>query len=155
MGSTCPVSGGHSLFSPKPTEFVGAWIHRRPSNQHLELRVIRVTNKQVTQQFVTLDAANAPFGRACGLVEDHDVYIGVCPRLRPQGRAEDVTHAPRFCPDLDLRSFADGEARALRKLADLPIKPTGIIATNWGPPVLETEEVVRWDAGMAGRLQAA
>jgi hypothetical protein len=83
---------------------------------------------------------DALFGRACALVEDHDVYIGVCARIRPQGRAEDVKHAPGFWADLDFTSFADGEPGALQKQADFPIRPTWIIATSRGvPPVLETD----------------
>jgi hypothetical protein len=143
-----------ATWPPRPTEFLRQWFAGCPADHLIERRDIHARTKAVRQTFYALDAAEQLYGDACRLVEDHDCYFGVCPRLRPQGRNEDVTHAPGFWADLDFKRFADGEAEALRRLADFPIRPTWIIATGGGFHLYwKLTQVVRWDASMAGRLK--
>lgn len=139
---------------PTPSQFLLAWFALCPADQFVELRAIRVRDKAIRQQFFTLDATDDHFGLACSLVEDHDCYFGVCPRIRPRGRNEDVTHAPGFWADLDWKSFKDGEGGALRSLAAFPIPPTWIVSTGGGYHLYwRLKEVVRVNAGVIGRLR--
>jgi hypothetical protein len=76
---------------------------------------IRVGTKSVQQQFFTFDAVAELNGRACQLVENHDVFFGVAPRLRPHRRKQDVGVTTGLWCDLDFKRFEDGEAGALRR----------------------------------------
>jgi len=79
-----------------------------------------------------MDAIDEAVGHAFSLVENHDVYFGTCPRVRPQGDKSAVTTAPGFWCDLDFKRFPEGEAEVLRQLAEFPLRPTWIIATGGG-----------------------
>ena len=79
---------------PRPTEFFRQWFSGCPADQFVELRSIHAATKAVHQEFYALDAVHQLYGDACRFVDDHDVYFGVCPRVRPQGRNQDVTHTP-------------------------------------------------------------
>ena len=139
---------------PRPSQFLSSWFSDCPRDQFLELRALRVCDGRPHQEWFALDAIDDLVGTAFSLVEEYDVYFGVCPRSRPQGRAEDVTHAPGFWADLDFKKFREGESEALRKLADFPINPTWIIATGGGYHTYwKLNQVVRWDPSMQGRLR--
>jgi len=151
---TAPAIAPPRIFPPTPTEFLRSWFSRCPADQFVELRALHARSKSPRQEFFRLAALDDLVGDGFRLVEDYDVYFGVCPRVRPQGRKEDVTHAPGFWADLDFKRFADGEAGALRKLAGFPIKPSWIVATGGGWHLYwKLAEVVRWDASMQGRLR--
>ncbi len=142
------------IFPPTPTMFLRSWFSGCPADQLLELRAIRAEDKSITQRFFTLDAAAELVGAAFSLTDTHDCYFGACPRVRPQGRKEDVTHAPGFWADLDFKRFADGEAGALRKLATFPLPPSWIVATGGGYHLYwKLNMVEKWDAKMQGRLR--
>lgn len=140
--------------APRPSEFLRAWFAGCPAGQLVELRAIRPTDHHVIQEFFTLDATGELLSRAFSLVDTYDCYFGVCPRIRPQGHAEDVTHAPGLWADLDFKRFTDGEAGARRRLAAFPITPTWIIASGGGFHLYwKLDAAVRWDATMSGRLR--
>jgi hypothetical protein len=139
---------------PRPPDFLRAWFATCPSDQFVELRAIRVSDHHVHQEFFTLDAMNDLYARACELVEEYDDYFGVCPRIRPQGRKEDVTHAPGLWADLDFKGFPDGEAGALRKLGEFPVPPSWIVATGGGFHIYwKLREAVTADAAFEARLK--
>ena len=139
---------------PTPTEFLSAWFSACARDHFLELRALRVPDGRVHQEFFTLDAIGELYGRACFLVEDHNCYFGVCPRIRPQGDKASVTHAPGLWADLDFKRFAEGEAGALRKLADFPLRPTWMVATGGGWHLYwQLREAARADAAFEGRLK--
>jgi len=119
-------------FAPTPTEFLRHWFDGTPTDQFLELRALPIGIRKRFQEFFTLDAVPDLVGRAFSLVEDFDCYFSVCPRVRPRGDAASVTHAPGFWCDLDFKRFQDGEAGALRALAEFSLRPTWIIGTGGG-----------------------
>jgi hypothetical protein len=134
--------------------FLGAWFAACPPDQLIELRAIRPGDHSIRQDFFTLDAVGDLYAGACELVEEFDVYFGVCPRIRPQGRKEDVSDAPGLWADLDFKRFADGEAGALRKLAEFPLPPSWLVATGGGFHVYwALNHAVRADAAFEGRLK--
>ncbi len=120
------------LYPPRPSAFLSAWFSGCPRDQFLELRALRVSDKEAHQRFFTMDATGELVDHAFSLVETHDVYFGVAPRIRPRGMKQDVTHAPGLWADLDFKRFEDGEAGALRMLAEFRLPPTWIIGTGGG-----------------------
>ncbi len=143
------------LFPPTPSTFLGGWFASCPPNQLLELRAIRTGDHSIRQDFFTLAAVEGLYGRACELVEDFDVYFGVCPRVRPQGDKASVTHAPGLWVDVDFKRFDDGEAGALRTLADFPLRPTWLVATGGGYHVYwQLRQAVKADAAFEARLKS-
>jgi hypothetical protein len=126
-----------------------------PPDQFLELRALHATTKKPVQHFFTLDAVDDLVGRAFSLVEDFDCYFSVCPRVRPRGNAASVTHALGFWCDLDFKRFEDGEAGALRALAEFSLRPTWIIGTGGGFHVYwKLREPVRADATFECRVKS-
>ncbi len=125
------IPSGISL-PPRPSEFLSAWFSGCPRDQFIELRALSVPDKAVHQRFFTLDAIADLVGHAFSLVEDHDVYFGTAPRVRPRGTKADVTHAPGLWADLDFKRFEDGEAGVLRTLSEFQLPPTWIIGTGGG-----------------------
>jgi putative DNA primase/helicase len=98
----------------------------------LELRAIHATTHHVAQYFFTLDAAVDLYGRACSMVDEHDCYFGVCPRVRPEGTKDAVTVAPGLWCDLDFKRFPGGEAEALVAVNAFTPAPDWIIGTGGG-----------------------
>jgi hypothetical protein len=139
---------------PTPSGFVRAWFASCPPDQLLELRAIRPADHDIRQDFFTMDAIPDLYRHACELAEAYDCYFGVCPRVRPHGRKEDVTVAPGLWADLDFKRFADGEAGALRRLAKFPLTPSWLVATGGGFHVYwQLKQAVRADAAFEGRLK--
>ncbi len=138
---------------PRPSEFLHAWFSTCP-DQFIELRAIRVSDRYVHQAFFTMDAIGELVGIAFSLVEEYDVYFGVCPRIRPRGDKDSVTHAPGLWVDLDFKKFQDGEAGALRKLAEFPLPPTWMVATGGGFHLYwHLRQAALADAAFEGRLK--
>ena len=109
----------------------------------------------MVQEFFTVDAVEELAVASHRHADVFDCYFGICPRIRPQGRKEDVTHAPGLWVDLDWKRFEEGEAGALRNLATFALPPTWIIATGGGYHLYwQLTEAVRADAGFEGRLKA-
>lgn len=143
----------HSVWPPTPTAFLHSWFDGTPADQLIELRAIHTTTRKVFQEFF-LDAVHDLVARAFSLVEDHDCYFGVCPRIRPRGDAASVMHALGFWCDLDFKRFQDGEAGALRALAEFPLRPTWIIATGGGYHCYwRLKAPVRADGSFEGKLK--
>ena len=143
------------ILPPRPSQFLRDWFARCPSDQFLELRAIHAATKRVTQDFFALDAIDDLVGRAFSLVDEYDCFFGVCPRTRPKGDAASVTHAPGFFCDLDWKRFSEGEAGALRALAEFPLRPSWIIATGGGYHVYwRLKTPIRADASFEARLKA-
>lgn len=139
---------------PRPSEFLSSWFHLCPPDQLLEVRALRITDKVVHQRFFTMDAIDELVGHAFSLVENHDVYFGACPRVRPQGDKSAVTIAPGFWCDLDFKRFPEGEAEVLRRLAEFPLRPTWIIATGGGyHSYFQLTEPTRADGTFEARLK--
>ncbi len=140
--------------APRPSEFLRAWFSTCPRDQFLELRALPASDHDVIQEFFTLDAVGDLIGRAFSLVDDHDCYFGVCPRIRPHGDKASVTHAPGLWVDLDFKRFQDGEAGALRKLAEFPLPPTWMVATGGGFHLYwQLRQAAHADAAFEGRLK--
>lgn len=144
-----------TLHRPRPSEFLRSWFAGCPPDQLVELRAIRPTDHRVLQEWFTLDATDALYGRACALVEEFDTYFGVCPRIRPDGSKTSVTHAPGLWADLDFKRFADGEAGALRALAAFPVPVSWVVATGGGfHTYWKLATPARADRSLEGRLKA-
>jgi len=111
-----------TILPPTPPDFLRVWYAACPADQFLELRALRPGVHPI-QDFFTLDTIPALYWRACELVEQFDVYFGVCPRIRPRGDTASVTREPGLWADLDFRRLPDGEAGALRKLAEVSLAP--------------------------------
>jgi hypothetical protein len=145
------MSGG---LRPLPSEFLRAWFTGCPHDQLIERRAIHAKDHSIQQAFISLDAVDDFYGAACELVDEHDVYFGVCPRMRPRGDKASVTHAPGLWCDLDFKRFEDGETGALRQLAGFTVQPTWIVATGGGYHVYwKLGESVRADAAFERRLK--
>ena len=139
---------------PTPTMFLRAWFASCPADQLVEIRAIHAIDGAIRQEFFTLDALDDLYGLACQLVEDYHVYFGVCPRTRPQGRKQDVTHAPGLWVDLDFKRFDESESGALRTLGEFPLPPTWLVATGGGFHVYwQLKHAVCADAAFEGRLK--
>jgi len=139
---------------PSPTEFFRSWFSMCPADQYVERRAIHATTGAVQQAFYSLCDLADLYGDACRFVEEYDVYFGVCPRIRCQGRKEDVTHAPGLWADIDFKHFVDGETGALRQLAGFPLAPTWIVATGGGFHVYwKLKTPVAADAAFEQRLK--
>jgi len=143
-----------SVRPPRPSEFLRSWFRLCPAGQLLERRAIHATTHAVKQDFYTLDAIDDLVGDGFRLVEEYDVYFGVCPRVRPQGDKSAVTIAPGFWCDLDFKRFPEGEAEVLRQLAEFPLRPTWIIATGGGYHCYwQLKEPTKADATFEARLK--
>jgi hypothetical protein len=139
---------------PLPSEFLRSWFAGCPHGQLIELRAIRPADHHVHQKFFALDAIDDLVGRAFSLVEDHDGYFGVCPRIRSEGSKASVTHAPGLWCDLDFKRFEDGEVGVLRQLATFTVQPTWIVATGGGYHAYwKLRETVAADAAFERRLR--
>lgn len=121
-----------SPFPPRPSEFLSAWFAACPRDHFLELRALPVNGGRPYQEFFGMDAAGELIARAFSIVEMHNCYFGVCPRIRPRGTKDDVTLSPGFFCDLDFKRFPEEEAGALRGLAEFPLKPSWVIGTGGG-----------------------
>ena len=142
-------------FPPRPSDFLSAWFSGCPRDQLLELRALRVPDGVPSQEFFAMDAIGELLGRAFSLVETHNCYFGVCPRVRPRGTKADVTHAPGLWTDLDFKGFEDGEAGALRTLSEFQLPPTWILGTGGGYHCYWTLRApARADAHFERRLKA-
>jgi hypothetical protein len=139
---------------PRPSQFLASWFSTCPRDQFVELRAIRASDRHVHQAFFAMDATSELVGAAFSLVEECDVYFGVCPRIRPRGDKESVTHAPGLWADLDFKRFADGEAGALRKLGEFPLPPSWLVAIGGGFHCYwQLRQAAPADAVFEGRLK--
>jgi RepB DNA-primase from phage plasmid len=96
--------------------------------------------------------------------EGWNIHVGVLPRTKESGKAEDIDYVTTLWVDLDAKNFDDDKERMLETLLAFPVTPTMIVDSGHGyhaywaleEPIdlREGDSRIHFDAVMRGLIKA-